>query len=64
MWQWVGVTDTGNVKDYTENKHFDIEIMLDEFHAVETMKTNGPSNDNVFGCNMRNFLTNHLSISK
>ena len=30
---------TGEVKDDKEKKHFDIETMMDEFLAVETMKT-------------------------
>ena len=33
------LADTGEVKDNKEKKHFDIETMMDEFIAVETMKT-------------------------
>ena len=33
------LADTIEVKDDKEKKHFDIETMMDEFVAVETMKT-------------------------
>ena len=33
------LADTGEVKDDKEKKHFNIETMMDEFLAVETMKT-------------------------
>ena len=33
------LSDTGEVKDDKEKKHFDIETMMDEFLAVEIMKT-------------------------
>ena len=33
------LADTGEVKDNKEEKYFDIETMMDEFLAVQTMKT-------------------------
>ena len=33
------LADTGEVKDNKEKKHFNIETMMDEFRAVETMTT-------------------------
>ena len=33
------LADTGKVKDNKEKKHFNIETMMDEFRAVETMTT-------------------------
>ena len=43
------LADTGDVKDDKEKKHSDIETMMDEFLAVETIKNcfDGPSNGNV-----------------
>ena len=33
------LADTSEVKDNKEKKHFDVETMMDEFLAVNTMKT-------------------------
>ena len=53
------LADTGKVKDDKEKKHFDIENMMDDFLAVETMNTVlmglAMANSHVYGPCIRNF---------